>query len=131
MGSWTDNDRPSNVLISKFGPLQTKPSLTSYSFGLSVTSSGLILPEPWAPILPKAAERPLKLLLPSLGVQDRLDDLLISFEELMLLSMSSGSEPSLATTKRAMMLLQNGQTGGFTEAVVGFGLLWQHRARVQ
>lgn len=81
--------------------------------------------------MPKAAERPLKLLLPSLGVQDRLDDLLISFEELMVFSMSSGSELSLATTKQAMLLLQNGQTGGFTNAVVGFGFLWQQRARVQ
>lgn len=114
--------------VQKLEPLDASiiGRFISYSFGLSMSSSVLILPDPRPPILPKA-ESPLKLLLPSLKFQDRLD--FRGFEEP--ISMSSVSMSSLATTRRAMVLLQNGQTGGFTEAVVGLGLLWQQRARVQ
>ena len=94
--------------------------------GLSINSSAVILPEPRRLSLPNA-DRPLKLLLPSLKFLDRLG--FFKFEELN--SISSVSVLSLATTKWAMSLLQNGQTGGVMLAVVGFGLLWQHRARVQ
>ena len=101
--------------------------------GLSIHSfSAAILPEPRPPILLKepTADKPLKLLLPSLKFLDFLD--LLSLEELTSPMSLSASllVLILATASRAMPLLQKGQTGAVRHAVVGFGLLWQHRASV-
>ena len=102
--------------------------------GLSTHSfSAAILPElrpPIFPNVPTAEDKPLKLLLPSLKFRDFLD--FLNLEELMSpMSRSVSSQISIfATTSRAMVLRQNGQTGGVRHAVVGLGLLWQQRANV-
>lgn len=95
--------------------------------------SDAILPDPRPPIFPNVptADKPLKLLLPSLKFRDLLD--LFNFEELMSPTSRSASSKSLllATASRAMLLRQKGQTGGVRDADVGLGLLWQQRASVQ
>lgn len=80
-------------------------------------------------IFPKepTADKLLKLLLPSLKFLDLHD--FRGFEQLMSQSIS-WSTLSLATTNLTMLLLQKGQTGTFVQEFVGFGLLWQHKARV-
>lgn len=86
----------------------------------------LIRPDPRPPILPNdpMADKPLKLLLPSLKFIDLLD--FLSFEGLSVMLFLIW-----ATTNWAMLLRQKGQTGAVKQAVVGSGLLWQHRANVQ
>lgn len=101
--------------------------------GLSTHSfSAGILPEPRLPIFPKEpiADKLLKLLLPSLKVRDFLA--FLSLDELLSpLSWSASSQVLIfATTRQAMVLRQNGHTGGVRHSVVGLGLLWQQRARV-
>lgn len=88
-----------------------------------------ILPElrpPTFPNEPMADDKPLKLLLPSLKFHDFLA--FLSFEGL---SLSMSSFFILATTNWAILLRQKGHTGAVRHAVVGLGLLWQHRANVQ
>lgn len=106
------------------------PNATKYQ-RLSIHSfSAAILPEPRPPILLNDVDNPLKLLLPSLKLRDFLA--FLNFGELMSpMSRSASSWFSIFTTTRwAMVLRQNGHTGGVRHAVVGFGLLWQHRASV-
>lgn len=102
--------------------------------GLSIHSfSRAIRPEPRPTILPivLTADKPLKLLLPSLKFQDLLG--FLSFGELTSCSCSAlpCSVFTSATTSWTMLLLQNGQTGTVGNAVMGLGLLWQHKANVQ
>lgn len=96
--------------------------LSTHSF--SVTN----LPDPRPLIFPidPTLDKPLKLLLPSLKLWDHLDFLCLG-EELS----SQSTVLILATTRWLMLLRQNGQTGADWAAVVGLGLLWQQRARVQ
>lgn len=97
--------------------------------GLSSNSdSAAILPEPRL-IFPKepTADKPLKLLLPSLKLRDLQD--FRGFEELISRSMSF-SVLTFATTNLTMLLLQKGQSGTEGQDVVGLGLLWQHKAKV-
>lgn len=101
--------------------------------GLSIHSfSKAILPEPRPTIFPivLTADNPLKLLLPSLKFHDLLD--FLNFGELTSSSWSAvqSSALTLATISWTMLLLQNGQTGTVGHAVIGLGLLWQHKAKV-
>jgi len=124
--------------------MSLKTESIPHNIGLSISSfSAAILPEPRPVILPNdpIVDSPMKLLLSS----PRFIDLLcfLNLEELTSPASRSTTTTSSrlllfslllllfwATTKHAMVLLQNGQTGGVTVEVVGFGLLWQHSASV-
>lgn len=133
--SWTITISSSRLPQSKSSDGQIN-GIVKKNQGLSIHSlSAAILPEPRPPIFPKdpIADKPLKLLLPSLlKFCDLLD--FLSLEELTSPMPWSASWSSwlliFATTSRAMVLRQKGQTGGVRHAVVGFGLLWQQRAKV-
>jgi len=114
----------------------TIPRAASYHCCLSSSShsfSAAIFPELRPPIFPNefTLDNPLMLLLPpSFMVRVFLD--LLGLEQVMSTpswSMSWGLS-FFTTTNLAMLLLQNGQTGGTTREVEGLGLLWQHRASV-
>lgn len=122
-------------LIAKVGSFFDTKSCSCYNqsrvIGLSIHSfSAAILPEPRPVILPKelTADNPLKLLLPSLKFRDLL--IFRSFEEWRSESASS-SFVTLIACNCTMLLLQNGHTGSGGLVVVGFGLLWQHKASTQ
>lgn len=83
------------------------------------------------PILPKEPitdEWPLKLLHPSINLPESQG---VGLPRSIVFSTSSCSFAfGFAATKRAMFLLQNGQTGAGDPRVTGFGLLWQHNPNV-
>lgn len=84
-----------------------------------------------------ADDSPLKLLLPpSLRLCDRRDRRRTSCGDeagpaaALSASKSLDAVLALATSSREMLPRQNGQAGDGSVSVVGFGLLWQHRANV-
>lgn len=98
------------------------------------THSAAILPELRPPNFPNelTLDNPLKLLLPLSFTFLNFFDVLLNLEQFIsTLSRSVSSWYSVfTTTSLAMVLRQNGQTGGVRQAVAGLGLLWQHRASV-
>lgn len=119
-----------NPIGSIFPGQIRSPNFTSYQ-DLSTQSFSVNWPELWLTLPNEPTDdRPLKLLLPSLKCRDFLD--FLSFEEeYMSSSSTSGFSLTFATANRAMVVRQNGHMGGVRQAVVGLGLLWQHKARVQ
>lgn len=123
--------RPRHGIVLSLPKLETFFWYQSRVIGLSIHSlSAAILPEPRPVILPKefTADNPLKLLLPSLTFRDLL--VFRSFEEWRSESVSSFFV-ALIACNCTMLLLQNGHTGSGGLVVVGFGLLWQHKASTQ